>query len=135
MQTNSDSGTAAGATSAGGIPNFDGASLFAFNDVDLPDGQAVYDRIMSGIDPELTSGNVGSLKEKYATETPEEKQARAKRYAAAYAEYDTQYAQYQAKRDGAVVRYKAQALKSLEDSNKKIEDADMLDLEQQIHSA
>lgn len=135
MPLPSDTGGTAGATGVGGIPNFDGVSLFAFNDVDLPDGQVLYDRIMGAIEPELVSSSVGTLKTKYADETPEEKAARARRYGKAYAEYDKQFAQYKSTRDGAMLHYKTQALKSLEDSNKAVENADMLDLEKQIHSA
>lgn len=129
MNPSSNSGATAG------IPNFDGASLFAFAGMDLPSGPELYDRIMAGIEPELMSGSVGGLRAKYADETPEEKEARGKRYAKAYAEYDTQYAQYQLKRDSSMLRYKSQALQSLEASSKQVEESEMSDLEAQIHSA
>lgn len=135
MNPTSDSGATAGTTSVSGIPDLDGASLFAFADMDLPSGPELYDRIMGAIEPELMSGSVGGLKAKYAGETPEEKEVRAKRYAKAYAEYDEQYAQYQLKRDSSMLRYKAQALQSLEASSKKVEENEMSDLEAQIHSA
>ncbi len=122
-------------TDTGGSPAFDGAALFAFADVDLPDGDVLYDRIMSGIEPELMSKSVPTLKAKYAGETPEARKARGERYAKAYAEYDRQYAEYQTKRDSSVIRYKAQALKSLEADSKRGENAELADLEQQMHTA
>lgn len=55
----------------------------------------VYDAIMAPIEPELTSGSIPLLKEKYKDETPEQKKARGKRYMQAYAEYDKRYAEFE----------------------------------------
>lgn len=57
-------------------------------------GQQVYDNIMGRIEPELTTTTVKTLKEKYKDETPEQAKERAKRYSAAFAEYDKQYQEY-----------------------------------------
>jgi len=47
-------------------------------------GDEIYDRIMTGIEPELTTEQLPTLSEKYKDETDEQKQARADRYNAAF---------------------------------------------------
>lgn len=67
--------------------------------MDIPITQSaeeIYDAIMIGIEPELTSSQISTLEEKYKNETPEEKAARDERYAKASAEYDRQLAAFNA---------------------------------------
>lgn len=106
-----------------------------FNVQPIPDGEEVYDKLMAAIEPELTTKQVAGLKVKYAGETPEQKEARRARYAKAFAEYERQFSQYVSQRNGALVRAKAEALKSLEDQEKVQDNHDMASLEAQMLSA
>ena len=57
-------------------------------------GEEIYNMIMASIEPELVSGQIPQLKEKYKNETPEQKKERGERYKKAFAEYDKRYDQY-----------------------------------------
>lgn len=61
---------------------------------DIPDGLAIYDKIMGEIDEDLTSTGAKKLNEKYRNETPEQTKARAARYDAARDEYDRRYEEW-----------------------------------------
>ena len=134
MSPAQSSGTTDGGKTANGLPKLDVATLFDFKNVDIPTGDEIYDRIMSGINPELMSKNVSSLKAKYQNESPELKKQRADRYNKDFAEYERQYAQFRSSRDVTMHCYKAEALKSLEAKEREAEASDVLDLEQQILS-
>ena len=92
----------------------------------IPSGEEVYDKIMSGIEVDLTTSQLPLLKEKYQGETPEEARARAERYQKAFAEYDRQYALYVQTQEQALAAYKQQftkGIQTIEQSN----DASQLD--------
>lgn len=62
-------------------------------------GTEIYDRIMGGIEPELVTAVIPTLAAKYKDETPAQRNIRADRYDAAYAEYDRRFAAYCAELD------------------------------------
>ncbi len=111
-----------------------GASFFDFPDDGLPSGEQIYDKIMGGIDRELTSKNIAMLEEKYKNETPEQKKVRAQRYEKAYEEYEKRYALYQAGRASSMKRFKAQAMQSLESQERQTEESNMQSLESQMQT-
>ena len=97
----------------------------------IPGGEEVYDRIMGGIEPELTTAQLPLLKEKYANETPEAAKARADRYEKAFQEYDVQYAAFQASQAQGIHSYEKQFMQGVQAVEASVE-ASKLD---QISSA
>ena len=84
---------------------------------------ALYDAVMAEIEPDLTRAGLETLNEKYKDETPEQKEARAERYAAAYAEWKVRLGKIVALwkkevmkyRDGLISNAKIQSAKKDED--------------------
>ncbi len=101
----------------------------------IPDGQTVYDWIMSRIEPELTTANREKLPELYANETPEQAQVRAARYAKAFEEYDKQYAQYRTAQEGGVHKFQRSIMAGVEARARGREEGDMANVEDQIKNA
>lgn len=93
----------------------------------IPSGQEIYDTIMAGIDPELTTAGLETLDTKYATETEDEKAARAARYDIAFAEYDKQFQLYNDQWMETLRTYKRTAIASLEKENRESEEKAALD--------
>ncbi len=62
----------------------------------IPDGETVYNDIMRGINPELTTDMLPTLAKKYAQETPEQHEKRQERYKQDLVEYKKQSAAYMA---------------------------------------
>jgi hypothetical protein len=89
-------------------------------------GQEIYDMIMSGIEPELTSSQLPLLDEKYVTETEDEKNARADRYEHAFEEYDKQFQAYSDKWADDLRKYKRAAVQSVEQAHRDTEENDRL---------
>lgn len=77
-------------------------------------GQQIYDQIMGGIEPDLTTAMRGTLDEKYKGETPEQNKERLARYNAALVKYDKQYAAYVAQMKGSVRTFEHNARESIE---------------------
>jgi hypothetical protein len=61
-----------------------------FMALQIPSPDELYDSIMKGIEPELVRANLDNLDALYAADTPAEKEARGKRYDAAFDEYEKQ---------------------------------------------
>lgn len=96
-------------------------------------GQEIYDTIMSGIEPELTSRMLPTLPELYKDETAEQAEARKLRYEAAYAEYDKRYAQYMVDMSTKVHMLQRTSLAGIEsDERKQEEDNTLKNLESSI---
>lgn len=54
----------------------------------------LYDTLMIEIEPDLLLENLSTLDAKYEGETPEQKAERMKRYEAAYAKFDAEFAKF-----------------------------------------
>lgn len=80
----------------------------------IPTGQELFDAIMHHIEPELTSSEVGGLKEKYKNETAGEKALRMKRYSIAFERYDQAYGDYIGTLGAQVERYRKQSFQGVE---------------------
>ena len=98
-------------------------------------GDAIYDNIMSQIEPELTTAQLPLLDEKYKSETADQAAVRAARYNKAFAEYDKQFADYQTKWNEQFATYKREALKSTEQEARKEDDQQIQSIEQSILAA
>ena len=70
------------------------ASSAVYADIHIPTGDELYDQLMQNIEPELTTGQLPLLDERYKTETPEDSKQRAQRYQRAFTEYDKQLQAY-----------------------------------------
>ena len=92
-------------------------------------GQQFYDQIMSRIEPELTTRQMPSLADKYKGETPQQAQARADRYAKAYAEYDKAHDAFVASTKEQVDLYRKEAFLSLEKEDRAKEQSALSRLE------
>ncbi|HVW67168.1 MAG TPA: hypothetical protein VHA78_05595 [Candidatus Peribacteraceae bacterium] len=89
-------------------------------------GQEIYDLIMSQIEPDLVSTQLPLLAQKYATETPEDKKARAQRYNKAFAEYDKKFQEYCDTWDADLRAYKRQAIQTIEKNAREGQETDQL---------
>lgn len=101
----------------------------------IPDGQTVYDWIMSRIEPELTTAQKEKLPELYKNETPEQAKVRAERYAKAFEEYDKQYALYRTTQESSVHKFQRSIMSGVEARARGQEEGDMSSLEDQINKA
>ncbi len=59
-----------------------------------PVGTVLYDELMSGIEPDLVTGQLPLLVEKYKDESSERRQERVERYKKAFMEYEKQFRAY-----------------------------------------
>lgn len=98
-------------------------------------GQEIYDQIMAEVEPELVTATLATLGEKYKDETPEQAQARAARYEAAFAEYDKRYATYMADLSGKVHSLQRTVRAGIETDDRKEEENALTSLENSITSA
>lgn len=94
----------------------------------------IFDAIMGDIEPELTSAQIGTLKEKYKDETEAEKKMRGERYIKAYAEFDKRYAEVHAKLQGKARSFHLEAMRSVESKDKKEEAANLESIESSLTS-
>lgn len=104
--------------------NRDDSTLLA-----IPEGDDLYDMLMIGIEPELVSENLESIRETANNDTADERKVRADRYAAAFTEYDRRFAAYKRDWERASARYKKQTMASLE---KQSEGTGLSDIERTI---
>lgn len=77
-------------------------------------GRELYDSIMGGIEPDLLSSNFPFAPDAFKGETPEQRAARAKRYNAAFQEYDRRFAKYQDDWNEQLRTYKRHAMEYIE---------------------
>lgn len=97
-------------------------------------GQQLYDIFMQEIEPDLVSTEIPTLHIKYAKETPAERKERAKRYKAAFAEYDKVAAQFMAEMNAQLSTYKKRALTGAEKKARAEEEQQLQELESSILS-
>ena len=95
----------------------------------IPSAEELYNSIMRGIEPDLTTENIPGLSKKYAGETPEKKDARMDRYVAAYAAYDKAVAKYLKDLNKQVNAYRKEAFKSGEVKSKAAEAGQLSSIE------
>lgn len=91
-------------------------------------GEEIYDQLMSKIEPELTSGHIHLLKEKYKNETPAQAKTRAERYNRAFSEYEKRCAQYEADWQGRLDLWNRSVAVSLERDDRSDDEKQMRDL-------
>ncbi len=101
----------------------------------FPSGQEVYDAIMGQIEPELTSRQLPTLQQKYATETAEESQERQARYDKAFAEYGKRYSAFSEQLAGQVHSFQRIAISAAEMSTKADEEDGLAAIASSIASA
>lgn len=94
--------------------------------------QELYDSLMSAIEPELTTSQLPLLDQKYKDETPEEADARAKRYDKAYEEYDKKFLEYSLEMQKNLRVYQRQSSASFERMDRTEEENQITALESQI---
>jgi hypothetical protein len=92
-------------------------------------GRAMYDSIMGNIEPDLLSTALPMLKEKYKNETPEQKEARRKRYNAAFKKYHETFVTYLADLDARIHRYQREAMRSIEERSRGLEEKQLEEME------
>ena len=92
-------------------------------------GKEIYDHLMSQIDPELVSGNLPALKEKYKNETAKEKEARRIRYNQSFAKYYEMFEAYVADMNMRIHRYHRESMKSVEEISRSEDGQGLQDLE------
>lgn len=98
----------------------------------IPTGEELYNALMSKIEPDLVTSVLPTLDAKYKGESKEDAAARAKRYEAAFAEYEKQLKAYVAGLQGQVHQYKRAAIQSAEKDERTKEGTELNSLEQAI---
>ncbi len=91
-------------------------------------GQEVFDLLMQGIEPELTSEGKKNLAQKYAGETSAQKAERKARYQKAFEGYDKAYENYMQKQRDAASQYRRTSFAAIEQDSKTKEDATLVTL-------
>ena len=105
------------------------------DDMRIPTGDELYNLLMGGIEPDLTTDQLPLLDEKYAAETPEQAKIRAARYEKAFAEYDKQLNAYLAKLEAKVREYQSAARQSVENEERQKEGQALSGIEDAIGAA
>ncbi len=108
------------------------------NSVKIPEilsGEAVYDLLMSKIEPELTHKNCKKVRELTAHETAEERKERAERYMRAFEEYDRQFMALERKWMEQFARYKRASMRDMERETTSREKTYITSLESAIFSS
>lgn len=88
--------------------------------------EQLYDTLMSEIEPDLLLANLPTLDAKYAGESAADRAERMKRYDAAYAKFDKEFATFMAEVQEEVRVSKRTALKQKEEQD-KLSDQPVLD--------
>lgn len=101
----------------------------------ITSGKELYDKIMSTIEPDLTSENIKKLDAQYASETRKEKKARMQRYKKAFMRYLDAYEAYQAKQTSDIRSYGRGLVENVEKRSAHDEERTMNDLESAIATA
>lgn len=97
--------------------------------------EEIFDGIMGPIEPELTSGQVKLLIEKYKDELPDATRARKERYKRAYEEYNRRFAAWKKELSSAVRSFQLHAMRSVEEESRKNEEASLSHIEETLSSA
>ncbi|TSC79004.1 MAG: hypothetical protein G01um101425_850 [Candidatus Peregrinibacteria bacterium Gr01-1014_25] len=74
----------------------------------------LYDILMADIEPDLLLANIPALDAQYAGETPEEHEARMKRYETAYKKFDAAFAEFMSDVNAEVRTSKRESLAAKE---------------------
>ncbi len=96
----------------------------------LTNGEAMYNMLMMQIEPDLVTSSLPVLNDKYKNETPEQSAARAKRYEAAFAEYEKRLSEYLGNLQQKTHEYRRTALQSAEQDEKDKDNQKLHSLEQ-----
>ncbi len=99
----------------------------------LLSGDELYDSIMGQIEPELLSANLPMISSLCANETAEQRSARAKRYQAAFKEYDLRFKKHCDEWNQQLHNYKHEAIKYIEQEAKTNEIAELEEIEYSIN--
>ena len=95
----------------------------------IPEAEEIYDTIMNRIEPELSSAQIDTLKEKYKNETPEEKKVRGKRYKTAFEKYDKEFVTYMKDLHQKVTDYRKHTFERIEYKEREKEEKKMKELD------
>lgn len=95
----------------------------------------IYDVLMAKIEPELVSTEIPKLISRYVSESAEDRAARAKRYEAAFMEYDRLFAAFMTGAEAQVASFRRRAFASAESQSREEEASVMQGIESSIQSA
>ncbi len=101
--------------------------------IQIPTGDELYNILMKGIEPDLTTDQLPLLDGKYKDENPEEATIRAERYQKAFAEYDRQLSAYLAKLKTKLHTFQSTARESLEHEERTKEEEALSGLEEAMN--
>src|SRR4051812_33442491 len=91
--------------------------------------EQLYDALMAEIEPELVLSVIPTLDAKYASEMPEQKAARMKRYEKAYKKFDAEFATFVSGVDQEVRTTKRTSLKNKESEERTKENSAISSIE------
>lgn len=101
----------------------------------IPGGDELYAQIMGNIEPDLLVKNKALLEEKYKNENKKDQKIRMDRYTAAFAEYETQYMEYQKKQSKNIKAFGGAYVKHLEKQDRASELDALTTLESTIQNS
>jgi hypothetical protein len=84
--------------------------------------EELYNTLMADIEPDLLLENIPGLDAKYAGETPEEHDARLKRYEVAYKKFDEEFGKFMVNVDDKVRTTRRESLRAKEQEVRKGEE-------------
>jgi hypothetical protein len=97
-------------------------------------GAALYDAIMGQIEPELVSANLPFAADAFAQETAEQRAERARRYQAAFDEYDRRFEMHITQWDEQLRTYKRHAMSYIEGQARGEDNNEIASIESSIIS-
>lgn len=101
----------------------------------IPNPAKLYNELMWVIEPELTTGVLPTLPEKYKGETDADAEARAERYRQAYEKFQVALLAYFDKLNGKIREYGRKASASLEKLERESEEQAMERMESDIQNS
>ncbi len=101
----------------------------------IPTGQELFDAIMGHIEPELTTEGIKDLETRYAAETPQQADARRKRYTLAFDRYEQAYEGYMATLHAQVMRFRRASFDQVETEDRQDEGGFLQALSQKLSLA
>ena len=95
----------------------------------IPEAHELYNFLMNSIEPDLKTTELDGLEEKYENESPEEQDARMKRYTAAFAAYEKALHDHARGLSTQIDQYRKKAFASAEADDRTQEEQEMSHLE------
>ena len=95
----------------------------------IPESEALYNLLMQGIEPDLTTDQIPLIEQKYSGETPEQRQARIERYEQAFESYEKVLDAYLLELQSKVAVFRKQVIGEAENTSRSEEAGQLASIE------